>query len=85
MASAGKVGRNDPCPCGSGKKYKQCCERKTHALSPTAWIAIVGVGVAVLAALIFRFTTTTPAGDARCPPGQVWDFGHEGQPQPHCH
>ena len=20
-----KVGRNDPCPCGSGKKYKQCC------------------------------------------------------------
>ncbi|WP_040728024.1 preprotein translocase subunit SecA [Thiomicrorhabdus sp. Kp2] len=22
---APKVGRNDPCPCGSGKKYKQCC------------------------------------------------------------
>ncbi len=21
-----KIGRNDPCPCGSGKKYKQCCE-----------------------------------------------------------
>jgi preprotein translocase subunit SecA len=21
---AGKVGRNDPCPCGSGKKYKKC-------------------------------------------------------------
>ena len=20
-----KTGRNDPCPCGSGKKYKQCC------------------------------------------------------------
>lgn len=20
-----QVGRNDPCPCGSGKKYKQCC------------------------------------------------------------
>ncbi|MHB9102388.1 MAG: SEC-C metal-binding domain-containing protein [Sulfuricella sp.] len=19
------VGRNDPCPCGSGKKFKQCC------------------------------------------------------------
>lgn len=24
-----KVGRNDPCPCGSGKKYKKCCG-KTH-------------------------------------------------------
>ena len=20
-----KLGRNDPCPCGSGKKYKHCC------------------------------------------------------------
>ena len=24
---APKVGRNDPCPCGSGKKYKHCCGR----------------------------------------------------------
>jgi len=23
-----KVGRNDPCPCGSGQKYKKCCGRK---------------------------------------------------------
>ena len=23
-----KVGRNDPCPCGSGKKYKNCCGRR---------------------------------------------------------
>ena len=22
------VGRNDPCPCGSGKKFKKCCEGK---------------------------------------------------------
>jgi uncharacterized protein len=24
-----KVGRNDPCPCGSGKKFKQCCGKAT--------------------------------------------------------
>jgi len=24
-----QIGRNDPCPCGSGKKYKHCCLRKT--------------------------------------------------------
>ena len=24
-----KVGRNDPCPCGSGKKFKKCCARKS--------------------------------------------------------
>lgn len=23
-----KIGRNDPCPCGSGKKYKKCCANK---------------------------------------------------------
>ena len=26
--AAPKVGRNDPCPCGSGKKYKHCCLAK---------------------------------------------------------
>ena len=28
-----QVGRNDPCPCGSGKKYKSCCMRKEAAAS----------------------------------------------------
>jgi len=28
-ASGQKVGRNDPCPCGSGKKYKKCCLLKS--------------------------------------------------------
>jgi len=27
ISNTGKVGRNDPCPCGSGKKYKKCCGR----------------------------------------------------------
>ena len=25
-----KIGRNDPCPCGSGKKYKKCCGAKNN-------------------------------------------------------
>ncbi|WP_304055492.1 SEC-C metal-binding domain-containing protein [Nitrosomonas communis] len=25
LTTPAKVGRNDPCPCGSGKKYKKCC------------------------------------------------------------
>ena len=29
-----KPGRNDPCPCGSGRKYKQCCLAKDTAPSP---------------------------------------------------
>lgn len=27
QAEIRKVGRNNPCPCGSGKKYKKCCLR----------------------------------------------------------
>lgn len=26
-----EIGRNDPCTCGSGKKYKKCCEEKNEA------------------------------------------------------
>jgi preprotein translocase subunit SecA len=28
VAGKKKIGRNDPCPCGSGKKYKKCCYPK---------------------------------------------------------
>ncbi len=28
IEAADEPGRNDPCPCGSGKKYKKCCGRK---------------------------------------------------------
>jgi hypothetical protein len=30
-ASAARVGRNDACPCGSGRKYKNCCMRKEQS------------------------------------------------------
>ena len=30
LADEAKVGRNDPCPCGSGKKYKNCCGETVH-------------------------------------------------------
>ena len=31
-----KTGRNDPCPCGSGKKYKQCCFARDEAAAASA-------------------------------------------------
>lgn len=32
MVTREKIGRNEPCPCGSGKKYKKCCGRKKAAI-----------------------------------------------------
>ncbi len=31
QAVSNKIGDNDPCPCGSGKKYKKCCKLKNKA------------------------------------------------------
>ena len=38
-------GRNEPCPCGSGKKYKHCCARTKDRLSlaTRAWFALIGL------------------------------------------
>lgn len=40
-----KIGRNDPCPCGSGKKYKRCCLEKqvTEYAEPKAAKAPIGL------------------------------------------
>lgn len=40
-----RPGRNDPCPCGSGRKYKHCCALKEPRLSLGArlWFALIGL------------------------------------------
>lgn len=37
-----KIGRNEPCPCGSGKKYKKCCYLKDGATAQVGNIAVQG-------------------------------------------
>ena len=40
-----RTGRNDPCTCGSGKKFKHCCARKGDRLSfgTRAWFVLIGL------------------------------------------
>jgi hypothetical protein len=44
VTSAQRVGRNDPCPCASGKKYEKCCEllvfrgKPGLIVSPAEWV-----------------------------------------------
>ncbi len=40
-----RPGRNDPCVCGSGKKYKHCCALKEGRLSLGArvWFGLIGL------------------------------------------
>lgn len=74
------VGRNDPCPCGSGLKYKHCCEDKTSWRDNKV---IMGAGVLLLVLVgLLLVSLAVSQGDAPpdCPPGQVWSEAHG-----HCH
>ena len=42
-----KPGRNDPCPCGSGKKYKRCCGLKPAAVSAPQILSAHEIGALV--------------------------------------
>ncbi len=69
-----KVGRNEPCPCGSGEKYKRCCEGKAAkqadrrsrlvlwVMGALALIGIVGIASSIVA--------------NRAPEGRVWSAEH---------
>ena len=65
------TGRNDQCPCGSGRKFKQCCANKQTQMSRVSQVAVVGVVVAIGAALVFGFTGERGSGGR-----QVWDPAH---------
>ncbi|MGD6776418.1 SEC-C metal-binding domain-containing protein [Sutcliffiella horikoshii] len=42
------IGRNDSCPCGSGKKYKKCCEKKQDKLDKVLESEVMGLQVEMM-------------------------------------
>ena len=64
-----RPGRNEPCPCGSGKKFKQCCAAKKDRLSP-ALIAVLVAG-AVLVVIVILSNARRSSNS-----GQVWSPEH---------
>ncbi|MCY4121295.1 MAG: SEC-C metal-binding domain-containing protein [Acidobacteria bacterium] len=69
--AAAKAGRNDPCPCGSGRKYKQCCALKQDSRSKFGTYALIAVLVAIAGVLVYTFTADGGSGSR-----QVWDPVH---------
>jgi hypothetical protein len=77
MATA-KIGRNTPCPCGSGKKYKQCCEGKAAERSNvvTKWIAVVVVGLIALGTIGFLASLSNADQSGATGTRRVWSVEH---------
>ncbi|HEY0876192.1 MAG TPA: SEC-C metal-binding domain-containing protein [Vicinamibacterales bacterium] len=67
-----KVGRNEPCPCSSGKKYKHCCEKKVDG-SRMSSLMLVAVALAIVAAIL---ASVFSEGDTTAGPGKVWSAEH---------
>jgi hypothetical protein len=68
-----RVGRNQWCPCGSGKKYKHCHGAKSEGISLGMKVALLAAAAAIVAGLVLSFSsfTTEPA-----PAGGIWSEEH---------
>ena len=72
-----KVGRNERCACGSGKKFKQCCEARTHGLDRKSRVLLVALAGVIAAAILVGIASVARNGDSRgAGPRQVWSPEH---------
>lgn len=71
------IGRNDPCICGSGKKYKRCCALKAERTPLGSKIGLSLIGLLLLGgAAYFLFSLQELDGD-HLTPHRVWSEEHQ--------
>ena len=75
MAQVAKVGRNDPCTCGSGKKFKKCCEKKAGTSRGTMLMAAF-VGLVLLGGIVAVLTNFSTDAAHTVKTSGVWDPVH---------
>jgi hypothetical protein len=77
---AEKVGRNAPCPCGSGAKYKNCCLNKARTM-PVYQKILIGLLALLMAVGVFAmfvsFRSFEPGAGTGPGPGKVWSEEHQ--------
>lgn len=75
-----KPSRNEPCHCGSGKKYKNCCFKKDQSGNSSKMGMIAIVAAVVLGLIFVGMAISGGSGGTQCPEGTVWSDAHQ-----HCH
>ena len=66
-----RTGRNDPCPCGSGRKFKQCCESKRSGVLSSR-VVLLAVAGALLVGILAAVSNSRSGSVSR----QVWSPEH---------
>lgn len=69
------IGRNEPCTCGSGRKYKRCCALKAQKASLGSRIAISVIGLMLLTGAVYMFVSIND-DDQALQPERVWSEEH---------
>ena len=64
-----RTGRNDPCPCGSGKKFKQCCASKKDQSSRVLLAVIIAGAVLAIIVIVSQARQSSASG-------RVWSVEH---------
>ena len=76
-----KVGRNEPCPCGSGKKYKQCCLGKESEMPASQKLVMALIAALFLIGLVSVILTLSgdyePSASSTPREGLVWSEEHQ--------
>ena len=71
------VGRNEPCTCGSGKKYKHCCALKKQKASIGSRVMISLIGLMLLSGAIVMLMSLDELDSEPTGPRRVWSEEHQ--------
>jgi hypothetical protein len=70
------IGRNEPCPCGSGLKYKRCCALKKGKASLGSRVTLSLIGLMLLGGALFMLFSLDELGSGSVVPTRVWSEEH---------
>lgn len=70
-----KAGRNDPCPCGSGRKFKKCCAARQQG-THISKLMIAALLVALAGGVYAITVGFGDEGSSAAAPGRVWSPEH---------
>lgn len=74
------IGRNEPCPCGSGLKYKRCCALKQDRMPAGSRIILAAIAAVLIVGAVFMLVSLNDGDNGQLAPARVWHGDHWDYP-----